>query len=385
LQSRLQSAIFSHPQKKCTRKLHEQADEQMNRKFYQTLGRPLSPLYSLAMRLREQFYFNGVLASTALSVPVISVGNLMLGGTGKTPLVQHLALLLQRNGFRPAIISRGYGGATKERINIVSDGSKVRLEAAYVGDEARMLADTLPGVPVLTGVVRKLPAAQAVEMGADVLLLDDGFQHLAIRRDLDLVLFSADKLAGNSRVFPGGDLREPVRALYRAHAFVLTGVDEANIAQAVRFKNLLQEKFSGKQVFFSGSRATGLVQQEKGGRRVPVWPNDLAGRRCFAFCGIARPESFQKTLKQLALEPAAFNALPDHYAYKEKAVRELVQVAENAGADCLLCTEKDLVKLRGCALKLPLYGVIMQAAPESGLDKFVLRCAAGKNQRLLQA
>lgn len=354
----------------------------MNQNFYYSLGRPLAPLYSFAMRLRAQFYVNGVLASSAFAVPVISIGNLTLGGTGKTPLVQHLARLLQANGFQPAIISRGYGGATKERINIVSDGGRPLLDASYVGDEPRLLAETLPGMPVLTGIVRKLPAAKAVELGANVLLLDDGFQHLAVRRDLDLVLFNADTLAGNSRVFPGGDLREPVRALYRAHAFVLTGTDESNIARAVQFKNLLHEKFPDRPTYFSGSRAVGLIQQMQNGRRMPAQPDELAGRRCFAFCGIARPEGFEKTLKQLALTPAAFKALPDHHAYKEQAVRQLSQAAEQAEADCLLCTEKDLVKLRGFALKLPLYGVMMQAAPESGLDTLVLHCAANTKQRL---
>jgi tetraacyldisaccharide 4'-kinase len=353
----------------------EKTRELMNQNFYYSLGRPLSPLYSFAMRVREQFYANGVLASAALDVPVISIGNLTLGGAGKTPLVQHIARLLQRGGFQPAIISRGYGGATKERINIVSDGGRPLLDASYVGDEPRMLAETLPGVPVLTGIVRKLPAEKAVEMGADVLLLDDGFQHLAVRRDLDMVLFNADMLAGNSRVFPGGDLREPVRALYRAHAFVLTGTDESNIARAAQFKKLLEEKFPGRPVFFSGSRLVGLVRQVKDGRRMPAQVDELQGRRCFAFCGIARPESFEKTLKQLAVAPAAFKALPDHHAYKEQAARQLMQAAEKAGADCLLCTEKDLVKLRGFSLNLPLYGVIMQAAPESGLDKLALDCA----------
>jgi len=354
----------------------------MNRNLYQTLGRPLSPLYSFAMRLREQFYRNGTLASTALAVPVISIGNLTLGGTGKTPLVQHLARLLQQNGFRPAIISRGYGGATKERVNVVSDGNRPLLEAAYVGDEPRMLAESLPDVLVLTGVVRKLPAEKAIEMGANVLLLDDGFQHLAICRDLDIVLFSADALAGNSRVFPGGDLREPVRALYRAQTFVLTGADEANIARAASFRKLLQEKFPGRPVFFSGSRATGLVRQVQDGQRMLATQAELIGRRCFAFCGIARPESFQKTLKQLAIEPVAFKAMPDHHAYKEQAVQQLIRAAEQAKADYLLCTEKDLVKLRGCTLKLPLYGVIMQARPEAGLDQIVLHCAASRTQEL---
>jgi tetraacyldisaccharide 4'-kinase len=357
----------------------------MNRNFYYQMGRPLSPLYSLTMRLREQFYLNGVLSSCLLDVPVISIGNLLLGGTGKTPLVQHFARLLQDNGFRPAVISRGYGGATKARINVVSDGGKVLLDAAYVGDEPRLLAETLPGVPVLTGVVRRLPAAKAVEMGANVLLLDDGFQHLAVRRDLDLVLFSADKLAGNSRVFPGGDLREPVRALYRSNAFVLTGADEGNIERAARFRSLLQEKFPGRPVFFSGSQAVRLVRQEADGGRVTVRQEELRDCRCFAFCGIARPEGFQKTLSQLAIKPAAFHALPDHHAYSERAARQLMRTAEQAGADCLLCTEKDLVKLRGLPVKLPLYGVIMRAAPEAGLDRLVLSCAAGKEQRLTAA
>ncbi len=355
----------------------------MNRNFYYQLGRPLSPLYSLTMRLREQFYHNGVFASYELDVPVISIGNLMLGGTGKTPLVQHFARLLQAEGFRPAIISRGYGGATKARINVVSDGDKVLLDAAYVGDEPRMLAESLPGVPVLTGVVRRLPAAKAVAMGANVLLLDDGFQHLAVRRNLDLVLFSADKLAGNSRVFPGGDLREPVRALYRSHAFVLTGTDESNIEQAVSFRKLLQDKFPDRPVFFSGSRAVALVRQEADGSRTVVRQEELANRRCFAFCGIARPDGFQKTLKQLAIEPTAFNALPDHHAYSERTARPLMQRAKQSGADCLLCTEKDLVKIRGLSVSLPLYGVIMQAAPESSLDNLVLNCAARNQQQIV--
>jgi tetraacyldisaccharide 4'-kinase len=370
------------PTAKMHRKTARSDGGRMNRNVYQTLGRPISPLYSFAMRLREQFYANGVLGSASFDVPVISIGNLTLGGTGKTPLVQHVARLLQANGFRPAIISRGYGGATKERINLVSDGRKLLLDAAYVGDEPRMLAETLPGVPVLTGVVRKLPAEKAVEMGADVLLLDDGFQHLAIRRDLDIMLFNADTLAGNSRVFPGGDLREPVRALYRAHAFVLTGAEERNLERAVRFKHLLEQKFPERPVFFSSSRPVSLVRQESDGRRTELPLNALAGRHCLAFCGIARPEGFANTLQQLAITPAAFNALPDHHAYKESAVRQLTQAAANAHADCLLCTEKDLVKLRGVAFNLPLYGVILRAAPESHFDKLLLERVAAKKRRL---
>ncbi|XCN72720.1 MAG: tetraacyldisaccharide 4'-kinase [Candidatus Electrothrix aestuarii] len=345
----------------------------MTRNFYYGLGRPFSPLYSAAMRLRESFYQKGTFKSTAFEVPVISVGNLTLGGTGKTPMVQYLARLLQQHGYQPAIISRGYGGATKERINIVSDGKEIFLDASYVGDEPRMLAETLPGVFVLTGIVRKLPAAEAVKMGADVLLLDDGFQHMAIRRDLDIVLFNTDKLAGNSRVFPGGDLREPINALQRCHAFVLTGTDEQNQERAEKFKELLNTKFPDKPVFFSRFQASGLVQQEADGKKTPVQPEKLATERCFAFCGIARPASFQHTLNKLNIAPVAFRGLPDHFSYAEKTVRQLRADAERTGATCFLCTEKDLVKLRNVDLKLPLYGIAMKAQPEKKLNNLILR------------
>jgi tetraacyldisaccharide 4'-kinase len=343
----------------------------MKRNIYYALGRPFSPLYSLVMRVRERLYANGIFRSHSPGVPVISVGNLTMGGTGKTPLVRHLAALLLADGFRPAIISRGYGGATREPINIVSNGHEVLLDADYVGDEPSMLARALPGVMVLTGVVRKLPAARAVEMGADVLLLDDGFQHLAVRRDLDLVLFNADTLAGNSRVFPGGDLREPVKALHRCHGFVLTGVDETNRERAGRFADLLGERFPGRPVFFCGLQATGLIRRDgQGEKRCSL--DALSGRSPYGFCGIARPEGFGKTLEQLGIEPAGFHSLPDHHIYRPAVVREICRRAEKAGADCLLCTEKDLVKLGGFDLALPLYALVMELVADPGLERMVV-------------
>mgnify|MGYP002662447933 FL=1 len=158
--------------------------------FYYALGRPFAPLYGAIMRLREICYRRGVCTTHQLPVPVLSVGNLTVGGTGKTPMVQHLARLLQDNGFRPAVISRGYAGRAQGRVNLVSDGSRLLLDADLAGDEPRFLAETLPGVPVLTGIVRRLPAREAVALGADVLLLDDGFQHMQLARDINLALVS---------------------------------------------------------------------------------------------------------------------------------------------------------------------------------------------------
>ena len=344
----------------------------MNRNFYFGLGRPFSPLYSIAMRVRERWYQKGIFRSASFEVPVISIGNLTMGGTGKTPMVQYIAAMLQGRGYQPAIISRGYGGATRERVNIVSDGKDVLLDAAYVGDEPRMLAEGLPGVFVLTGVVRKLPAAKAVQMGADILILDDGFQHLAIRRNLDMVLFNADSLAGNSRVFPGGDLREPVKALHRCHAFVLTGTNDRNRERAGKFADLLQEKFPARPVFVSRYHVAGLVMQKKDGSKTEVKQDVLVGQRCYAFCGIARPESFRQTIDQLVPGPVGFQPMADHHAYHQKEVQQLIHRAEKAAATCFLCTEKDLVKLRAFDLGLPLYAVSMKVDPDPSLDSFLL-------------
>ncbi len=343
------------------------------------IGRFFSPLYCVAMKIRERNYRTGVFKVADPGVPVISIGNLTMGGTGKTPMTWHFARLLRDNGFRPAVISRGYGGATREPVNVVSDGSSILLDARTVGDEPRLLAETLPGVMVLTGVVRRLPARRAVEMGADVLLLDDGFQHMAMARHLDLVLFNADTLAGNSRVFPGGDLREPVSALNRCHCFVLTGTNDANRERAGRFAELLQTRFPGRPVYFTGYRPAGFVELAADGRVHEAREVDLAGARCFAFCGIARPDSFARTLEQMAIEPVEFRGLPDHHGYRQAEVDRLLARADRAGATVLLTTEKDLVKLAGFDLSLPLYGIRMAVDPEPELDRRVLAVAAGRD------
>jgi len=338
--------------------------------FYFTLGRPFSPIYSLAMRLREKLYRRGMLQSYRLKVPVISVGNLTLGGTGKTPMVQYLARLLQNNGFHPAVVSRGYGGTAKGRVNLVSDGSTLLLDAEAAGDEPRLLAETLPGVPVLTGIVRRLPAQRAVEMGADVLLLDDGFQHLQIIRDINLVLFNTDRLAGNSRVFPGGDLREPVVALHRATCFVMTGVHDGNREQAIRFSELLHTKISHIPITHTGYGVESLVTLSPAGMIEPVAGNPIGREKCFGFCGIAHPESFWQVVKGYRIELADFLPLDDHQRYSKALLGKVIAKAQQSGAGYLITTEKDLVKLATLAsgIPMPLYGLRMQVEAE---DRFV--------------
>ena len=342
--------------------------------LYFALGRPLSPLYSVAMRLREAGYRRGIFATHRLDAPVISVGNLTMGGTGKTPMVQYLARFLQASGLHPAVISRGYGGTAKEKVNLVSDGNRLLLNARTAGDEPRFLAETLPGIPVLTGIVRRLPAQAALEMGADVLLLDDGFQHLQIARDVNLVLFGADRLAGNSRVFPGGELREPVAALHRATGFVLTGVHAGNKERAEQFATLLKEKFPRIPVALTGYRVERPVRLSTQGSIETVDIDLVARGRCLGFCGIAHPHLVRSTMERHGLNLAGFYPLDDHQHYSSTGIEKIMARAHQAGADFLVTTEKDLVKLAGFAaqLPLPLFGLRMQMSADPHFAESIL-------------
>ena len=305
---------------------------------------------------------------------MISVGNLTLGGTGKTPMVQCLARLLVEHGFKPAIISRGYGGSTKEPVSIVSKGSGPLCSAEFVGDEPRFLAETLEDVFVLTGVVRRLPARRAVEMGADVLLLDDGFQHMAVGRDLDIVLFSADYLAGNSRVFPGGDLREPVTALNRASCFVMTGVTEKNRERSELFADLLRQRFPGKTVYNSECQTVGFVSRDDSGNLTLLPENPKNIDKALAMCGIARPDSFQNTLWECGITPLDFLKNADHHSYKEQDLRKIRGLVEKNDAKMIITTEKDMVKLnkKNLDLSVPVYGIRIAVNPSKEFNDMVL-------------
>lgn len=328
------------------------------------IGRPLGPLYGGLMRLRAMAYRRGWLATTRLPVPVVSVGNLTMGGTGKTPMVIQVVRLLQAQGRRPAVVSRGYGGRASKPVNLVSDGAQILLEAAEAGDEPRLLAESLPGVVVVTGVRRVLAAQYAIaRLGAEVIVLDDGFQHLALHRDLDLVLFKGPDFLGNGRVFPGGDLREPRTALARATAFVLVGGAAAREALEIdEFRNYLESSFPGRAVISAAYRPGALLPAN-------ALAVAQAGEGCtfMAFCGLARPDSFQETLAGLPGKVLGFRAFPDHHPYRAADLADLARQARQLGAGALVTTAKDLVKLRNLDCPLPLYVLQVELLPTANL------------------
>jgi tetraacyldisaccharide 4'-kinase len=278
---------------------------------------------------------------------VVSIGNLTVGGTGKTPLVIHLAELLRDQGKRPAILSRGYGGRPRDPVEVVSDGKRVLCEPVICGDEPFMMARRLREVPVLTGSERFLTGREAVDrFGADVLLLDDGFQHRRLHRDADILLIHARKPFGNGRLLPGGPLREPLTALRRARWVIRTGPKPA------AGESEIPPTLPGyeRPVLRALHRPSRLVRVADG-ESLPL--DFLEGKKICAFAGIGSPDAFRRTLDLLGCATAAFLAYPDHYRFNQEDLGEIRRLAAAEDAAWYVTTEKDAARLAGMENALP--------------------------------
>lgn len=335
-----------------------------------TVGKVFSPLYSLIMRWRAASYAMGIFSSERLSLPVVSIGNLTMGGTGKTPVVMYVVRLLSQE-YRPAVISRGYRGKSVEPVTIVSDGRSVLLGADMAGDEPVLLAQSLPGVPVVTGPKRIL-TGRYIETGrqADLIVMDDGFQHLALHRDLNLVLFSGDELLGDEWVFPGGVMREPISALKRADAFVITGVTRQNREKVETFKNKLGSIFVDTPFFEIEYRVHGFVNHSSDCKQLSA--NDLQEKKLFAFCGIAKPEGFFSLLGGEGLQLCGMKAFADHHQYSANDLEALLDCSRTAGCEGLVTTEKDFVKIKNIPFSMPIWVAQLSLVVGDDFDQFVL-------------
>ena len=308
-----------------------------------TLGPLLTTLsvpYDLAHQLRLQAYHMRWAAVRQLPCRVISIGNLTLGGTGKTPVVELVAGLLRREGIRVCVLSRGYGGRAQSGITVVSDGKRCLVSPEVAGDEPALLAEHLADVPVIVGKDRYAAGMLAVErFGVDAIVLDDGFQHVQLARDLDILLLDGARPLGNGRLFPRGDLRERPTAIARADAIVLTRC-ESDTAPA-----LVAPLCSSSVLPLFCSQHTPLdLRVLADGHILPLV--SLKGRRILAFCGIGTPHHFRLTLRRFEAEIVAFIAFPDHHPYTRAEIEQLVLSAKQHRADILVTTEKDGVRLR---------------------------------------
>jgi tetraacyldisaccharide 4'-kinase len=285
--------------------------------------------YGLVVALRNRGYDRGWLTSHRAAVPVISIGNLTLGGTGKTPMVEWVARWYRRHGVRVAILSRGYG------------------QAEGLNDEGRVLDENLPDVPHLQDRDRvALARIAAEELETELIVLDDGFQHRRLARDLDVVLLDALEPFGLGRIFPRGLLREPVRSLRRAGVVVLSRADLVDESTRASIRAEAERRAGSLRWAEARHAPRDLVDAD--GQSSPL--SDLSGRRVAAFCGLGNPEGFLRTLGLLCGETQGFRAFPDHHPYTAADLTDLAQWTRNLGADLALTTQKDLVKLRVATL-----------------------------------
>lgn len=301
--------------------------------------------YRGLLEVRERLYGWGVLRSRRLPCPVISIGNLTLGGSGKTPAVEMAVRTLRESGVRPAVVSRGYGRRSTG-VRVVADRTGLRVDPQGAGDEPFLLARRLPGVPVVVGENRYEAGRRCLEgFGVDALVLDDAFQHRTLEKDLEIVLVPGRSPWGNGHLFPRGPLREPVSALARAHLVVVVGGDSherASVRGDVRRHN------PTAPIVAADYQPLECWQVRE---TTPCAPDTLRGRRLLGFAGIARPDGFRRTVERLGVPLVGLVEFPDHHWYEPEDLAAMVRQAEAAGAEGLITTEKDYVRLSALALR----------------------------------
>ena len=303
----------------------------------QAVARAVVWPYSAFMWLRRWAYNRGIVPSAGAAVPVICVGNITTGGTGKTPMVDWVVRRLKDGGRKPAILTRGYKAV---------DGKS---------DEAELLKQRC-GVEVVVNPDRIAGARAAVAGGADVLVMDDGFQHMRLKRDMDIVLIDAMNPFGFGCCLPLGRLREPLSALRDAHAIVITRSD----AVIPEFVEALEEQLTRlapqASIHLGVHKPIGLIDRD--GKELPL--DDIIGRKVLVFAGIGNPQAFITTVENLGTEPVGFCIFSDHQEYSPAVIQRIYDRADASGAEILVTTEKDHVKLAEFELDRPVWQVVVE-------------------------
>ncbi|MBI4169302.1 MAG: tetraacyldisaccharide 4'-kinase [Acidobacteria bacterium] len=312
-------------------------------------------LYRAAVAARGALYDTGRIRPARLPCHVISIGNLTVGGSGKTPLTSFIAGFLRDSGYRVGVASRGYRRRGPAAPRLVSDGRRLLADPGAAGDEPYLIARDNPSVPVAVGADRVAAARLLLATGPlEAILLDDAFQHRRIARDLDLLLVDGRDPWGNGRMLPHGPLREPLSAVTRADAVILTR-SEGRVPAAVA--SVLERHNPRAAVLHCGLEPEAFVRAEG----EPVGLASLKGFSSYVFSGIARPERFEEEVRRLGLRLAGARRFPDHHHYTRRELEGVVREARAAGAEVLVTTEKDLLRIaEPPAGALPLYALALR-------------------------
>lgn len=333
-----------------------------------------SKLYGAGVALRGMLFDKGLSKTQSLPCPVISVGNITVGGTGKTPMTLFLAKMLKEEGIYPVILSRGYGGNASEKGGIVSDGKAIFMESAQSGDEPFLMASLLKDVPICVGRKRIEAGIDAYHRySPDFFILDDGFQHRQLKRDLNILLFDSEKPFGNRFLIPRGALREPVSSLERADVFVLTRSKNKEFSLK-RFMELLSvcklsEKVMKTPVFACDHIPVvrGIVRA--GTKNIQTY--DFSGMDSYemvAFSGIAKNADFRRGLSEKGFIVKNYFDYPDHYSYSDNDLDTIVSKTISTGSKIMATTEKDYVRFqnkKALLLDLVIMGVELDFGRET--------------------
>jgi tetraacyldisaccharide 4'-kinase len=310
---------------------------------------PLSLLYGAVTRTRLSMYRRGTFQTTKLERPVISVGNITTGGTGKTPLVEWVARTLAAKGKKVCILTRGYGRKDPHVQVIVSDGYGVLASPGEAGDEPYLLATNLKGMAAVISSADRIAAAQEAikDFGSDCFVLDDGFQHLRLARDLNIVTIDATNPWGGGSLLPYGRLREAPEGLSRADCVVLTRCDQVKNLDSLRAEI---SKLIGDRPVFRSEMRTSRVSPLKNGSEPLMAPARVGG-----FCAVGNPRSFFEHLRRAGYELALEKSFPDHHVYSQDEIDAIVREAKALAVTALITTAKDAVKLRTLSFSIPCY------------------------------
>jgi len=358
--------------------VHDKDVRGVSRRLIVGIFYAFSLIYEQLVNLKLTMYRLGWVKKEQLPCFVISLGNVTVGGTGKTPTAQHLARAIHAMGYRVAILNRGYRAKWRGEVGIVSDGRTLKMDAETAGDEAFMLAKHLPDVPVLIGPKRAVTGRYAIEhFGAEVAILDDGYQHWQLARDMDILLVDAVNVFGNGYLLPRGTLREPLSHIDRADVCLMTKVDQAA-------PGAIQHIWETFRSYNQDGLIIESIHQPRQFVRLSDWYEDIAaggvpvtemeGKKVLAVSAIGNPASFEQTLADLGVEMVESMRYPDHHDYGERDMAEVLYRAETLGVEAIIITEKDAVKVPADVVRakwrIPMYVISVEVTFQKGQEEF---------------
>ena len=319
----------------------------------------VSRFYAAITNIRNSLYERGVFKSVSLGVRVVSVGNITVGGTGKTPLVALIAEQLFESGEKVGILTRGYGRENPKRRVLVSDGERILADAKQSGDEPFELARKLLGKAVIIADADRVSAGiwAREKFGITAFVLDDAFQHRKVKRDTDIVLIDATNPFGNGKTLPFGILREPLANLKRADLIVIT---RANLIKDIsNLKSEVKQYNPTCPIYIAENRISNLTELKDFQANSPSTADRRppTADRCFAFCALGNPNNFYEQLRQENFDLVSTRDFPDHHFYTPRDIAEISEKAQSVGANVLLTTAKDAVKLVGFDFQMPCFVV----------------------------